>query len=64
MITSVVTYFWVPHIKRRIYIYIYIYIYNNNNNSSKKRMPERPKNGQKLVEEVQKYKDENLTTYC
>jgi hypothetical protein len=33
------------------------------NNSSKKRMPECPKNGQKLVEEVQKYKDENLTAY-
>jgi hypothetical protein len=27
------------------------------NNSSEKRMPERPKNGQKLVEEVQNYKD-------
>jgi hypothetical protein len=27
------------------------------NNSSEKRMPERPENGQKLVEEVQKYKD-------
>jgi len=26
-------------------------------------MPERPENGQKLVEEVQKYKDENLTVY-
>ena len=26
-------------------------------------MSERPKNGQKLVEEVQKYKDENLTAY-
>jgi hypothetical protein len=31
--------------------------------SSEKRMPERPENGQKLVEEVQKYKDENLTVY-
>jgi hypothetical protein len=30
---------------------------NNNNNSSEKRMPERPENGQKLVEEVQNYKD-------
>ena len=27
------------------------------NNSSEKRMSERPTNGQKLVEEVQKYKD-------
>jgi hypothetical protein len=27
------------------------------NNSSEKRMPKRPENGQKLVEEVQKYKD-------
>jgi len=35
----------------------------NNNNSSEKRMPERPENGQKLVEEVQKYKDSNLTVY-
>jgi hypothetical protein len=26
-------------------------------------MPERPENGQKLVEEVQKYKDGNLTVY-
>jgi hypothetical protein len=30
---------------------------NNNNNSSEKRMPERPENGQKLVEEVLNYKD-------
>jgi hypothetical protein len=27
------------------------------NNSSEKRMSKRPENGQKLVEEVQKYKD-------
>jgi hypothetical protein len=27
------------------------------NNSSEKRMPERPENSQKLVEEVQNYKD-------
>jgi hypothetical protein len=27
------------------------------NNSSEKRISERPENGQKLVEEVQKYKD-------
>jgi len=33
------------------------------NNSSKKRMPECLENGQKLVEEVQKYKDWNLTVY-
>jgi hypothetical protein len=26
-------------------------------------MPERPENSQKLIEEVQKYKDENLTIY-
>jgi len=27
-------------------------------------MPERSNNGQKLVEEVQKYKDWNLTVFC
>jgi len=27
-------------------------------------MPKRPENGQKLVEEVQKYKDWNLTVFC
>ena len=31
--------------------------------SSEKRMLERPENGQKLVEEIQKYKDWNLTIY-
>jgi hypothetical protein len=30
---------------------------NSKNNSSENRMPERPKNDQNLVEEVQKYKD-------
>jgi len=37
--------------------------YYQKNNSSEKRMPEHPKNGQKLVDEVQKYKDWNLTVY-
>jgi len=31
--------------------------------SSEKRMLELPENGQKLVEEIQKYKDWNLTIY-
>jgi len=30
---------------------------NKKNNNSENRMPERPDNGQNLVEEVQKYKD-------
>jgi hypothetical protein len=41
----VVTYFWVPAQNTK------------KNNGSEKRMPERLENGQKLVEEVQKYKD-------
>jgi hypothetical protein len=52
-ITVVVTHFWAPGTKRRKYKkkkYI-------KNNSNKKRMPECLENGQKLVEEVQKYKD-------
>jgi hypothetical protein len=40
-----------PRTKYKIIIII------KKNNSSEKRMPERPENGQKLVEEVQKYKD-------
>ena len=47
-----------PRTKYKIIIIIII-----KNNSSEKRMPERPENGQKLVEEVQKYKDWNLTVY-
>jgi hypothetical protein len=45
----VVTHFWVPaqNTKKKII----------KNNSSEKRMSKRPENGQKLVEEVQKYKD-------
>jgi len=31
--------------------------------SSEKRMPERQENDQKLVEEVKKYEDQNLTVY-
>jgi hypothetical protein len=64
---SVLTHFWVPTQKRKKIqekykknivgrhpdIYIYIYIYNSNEN----RMSERLENGQKLVEEIQKYKD-------
>jgi hypothetical protein len=42
-----------PRTKYKIIIIIIII----KNNSSEKRMPERPENGQKLVEEVQKYKD-------
>jgi len=47
---TVVTHFWVPaqNIKNQNII---------KNNSSEKRMSKRPENGQKLVEEVQKYKD-------
>jgi hypothetical protein len=47
----VVTHFWVPAQNNKK---------NQNiikNNSSEKRMSKRPENGQKLVEEVQKYKD-------
>jgi hypothetical protein len=54
----VVTHFWVPAQKK---------IQKNQknicskkikkNNNSENRMPERPDNGQNLVEEVQKYKD-------
>jgi hypothetical protein len=59
MLWYVVTYFWVPALKRRKYnIYIYICLKKKSkNNNSENRMPERPENGQKLVEEVLKYKD-------
>jgi len=47
----VVTHFWVPaqNTKKNQHII--------KNNSSEKRMSKRLENGQKLVEEVQKYKD-------
>jgi hypothetical protein len=35
----------------------YMFEKNKKNNNSENRMPERPDNGQNLVEEVQKYKD-------
>jgi hypothetical protein len=60
MLWYVVTYFWVPALKRRKYkkyIYIYMFEKKSKNNNNENRMPERPENGQKLVEEVLKYKD-------
>jgi hypothetical protein len=53
---TIVTHFWVPaqkiiKYKKKIKKIL------SKNNSSEKRMPKRPKNGQKLVEEVQNYKD-------
>jgi len=51
-VVCVVTHFWVPaqNTKKKIQNII-------KNHSSEKRMSKRPENGQKLVEEVQKYKD-------
>jgi hypothetical protein len=54
-INCVVTHFWVLAPKRKKYKKIKNIL--SKNNSSEKRMPEHSENGQKLVEEVQKYKD-------
>jgi hypothetical protein len=52
---SIVTHFWVPRVKRRKKIKKIIAVKRGCQNVQK--------NSQKLVEEVQKYKDENLTAY-
>ena len=45
-----------PHKKK-------IFRRNQKNNSSEKKIPDHLENGQKLVEDVQKCKDWNLTVY-